>query len=76
MSAFNIGRVYDETISSKRRRMASTPEVEGSVGMRDSPSFSCVYEFPLSGECMDRTIEVGSSGDEYSIFRQRTDDIS
>lgn len=67
MSAFNVGRVYDdETIASKRRRMASTPEVEGSVGMRDSPSFSSVYEFPLSGECVDRTIEIGSSGDECS----------
>ena len=64
MSAFNVARVYDETIASKHRRMASTPEVEGSVVMRDSPSFSSVYEFPLSGKCVDRTIEIGSSGDE------------
>lgn len=64
MSAFNLGRVDDK--ASKRRRMASTPEVERSIGMSDSPSFSSVNEFPLSGECVDRTIEIGSDGDECS----------
>ena len=34
--------------------MAYTPEVDD----------CSVYEFPLSGECVDRTIEIGSSGEE------------
>jgi hypothetical protein len=68
MSVFNLGVDYDdsETLESKRRRVASTPEVDYYVGMSPSPSFSSVYEFPLSGECVDRTIEIGSNGDECS----------
>ena len=55
------------TTATKRRRMASTPEIEHvETVMSPSPSFSSVYEFPLSGECVDRTIEIGSDGDERS----------
>ena len=78
--------------NSKRRRITSTPEPQatGNVLLENynipspSPSASTVYEFPVSGDCIDRTIEIGSSGEEHSdaesfagelIFPSDDDDI-
>ena len=59
MSEFILGLVDDDDVTpaSKRHRMASTPELDY-VEASPVPSFSSVYEFPLSGECVDRTIEI------------------
>ena len=60
------------------RFAASTPEPNMSMNQSPccSPSLSTVYEFPLNGN-IDRTIEIGSSGEQPSCMDDlQSDDTS
>ena len=67
--AFDFEGEDDDT----RNRFAASTQEPMSQSPRYSPSLSSVYEFPLNSN-VDRTIEIGSSGEELSCMDELPSD--